>query len=71
MGKSLLTTKIKCAEWFTGRQFGPEGLIQVIIFCLAATIVLIIINYKQHNIIKPYRQTKELIHKESYHFITR
>ena len=71
MGKSLLTTKIKCAEWLTGGQFGPEGSIQAIIFCLAATIVLMLINYKQHNIIKLYHQTKELINKESYHFITK
>ena len=63
MGKSLLTTKIEGAEWFTGGQFGPEGSIQATIFCLAATIVLMLINYKQHNIIKPYRKTKELNHK--------
>ena len=55
MGKSLLTTKIEGAEWFTGGQFGPEGSIQATIFCLAATMVLMLINYKQHNIIKPYR----------------
>ena len=71
MGKSLLATKIEGAEWFTGGQFGPEGSIQATIFCLVATIVLLLINYKQHNIIKLYRQTKELIHKESYHFLTR
>ena len=71
MGKSLLTTKIEGAKWFTGGQFGPEGSIQATVFCLAATMVLMLINYKQHNIIKRYRQTKELIHKDSYHFITR
>ena len=71
MGKSLLTTKIEGAEWFTAGQFGLEGSIHATVFCLAATMVLILINYKQHNIIKRYRQTKELIHKKSYHFITR
>jgi len=29
--KSLLTTKIQGAEWFTGGQFGPEGSIQATI----------------------------------------
>ena len=71
MGKSVLTTKIEGAEWFTGGQFGLEGSIQATVFCLVATMVLILIDYKQHNIIKPYRQTKELILKKSYHFITR
>lgn len=53
MGKSLLTTKIQGSEWFTGGLFGPEGSIQATLFCLVATIVLMILNKKQHKIIKP------------------
>ena len=55
MGKSLLTTKIEGAEWFTGGQFGPEASIQATVFCLIATIVLMLFNHKQRRIIKPYR----------------
>ena len=55
MGTSLLTTKIEGAEWFTGGQFGPEGSIQATVFCLIATIVLMLFNHKQRRIIKPYR----------------
>ncbi|NOY58018.1 MAG: CPBP family intramembrane metalloprotease [Calditrichaeota bacterium] len=54
LNKSLLTTKIQGADWFTGGQFGPEGSIQATIFCLIATIVLLILCYKQKKIIKPY-----------------
>jgi len=56
MGKSLLTTKIEGAEWFTGGQFGPEGSIQATLFCLVATIVLILLSHKQHKIIKPFKR---------------
>ena len=55
MGKPLLTTKIEGAEWFTGGQFGPEASIQATVFCLIATIVLMLFNHKQRRIIKPYR----------------
>ena len=55
MGTSLLTTKIEGAEWFTGGQFGPEASIQATVFCLIATIVLMLFNHKQRRIIKPYR----------------
>jgi len=56
MGKSLLTTKIEGATWFTGGQFGPEGSIQATLFCLVATIVLILLSHKQHKIIQPFKR---------------
>jgi len=56
MGKSLLTTKIEGATWFTGGQFGPEGSIQATLFCLVATIVLILLSHKQNKIIKPFKR---------------
>jgi len=59
MGKSLLTTKIEGATWFTGGQFGPEGSIQATLFCLVATIVLMILSYKQHKIIKPFKRLQK------------
>jgi membrane protease YdiL (CAAX protease family) len=56
MGKSLLTTKIEGATWVTGGQFGPEGSFQATLFCLVATIVLILLSQKQHKIIKPFKR---------------
>jgi uncharacterized protein len=54
LDKSLLTTKIQGAEWFTGGQFGPEGSVQATLFCSIATILLLILSHKQNKIIKPY-----------------
>jgi len=52
--KTLITSKIEGAEWFTGGQFGPEGSIQATIFCLIATIILLVLSHKHGKIIKPY-----------------
>jgi membrane protease YdiL (CAAX protease family) len=54
ISKTLITSKIEGAEWFTGGQFGPEGSIQATIFCLIATIVLLVLSHKEGKIIKPY-----------------
>ena len=54
MSKTLISSKITGAEWFTGGQFGPEGSIQATVFCLIATIILLILSHKKGNIIKPY-----------------
>lgn len=51
---SLLESKIQGAEFITGGEFGPEGSIQAILFCLIATVVLLVLNAKQNKIIKPY-----------------
>ena len=48
----LLTTKITGSPLFTGGEFGPEGTIQAILFCLLASIVLIILS--GNKIISPY-----------------
>lgn len=54
VSKSLLTTRIEGMELVTGGQFGPEGSIQATLFCLAATVVLLILCNKQNRILKPY-----------------
>ena len=54
ISKTLITSKIDGAEWFTGGQFGPEGSVQATIFCLIATIILLILSHKEGKIIKPY-----------------
>ena len=51
---SLLTTHFTGPELITGGAFGPEGTIQAIIFCLIATIVLMMLNAKKNKLIKPY-----------------
>lgn len=52
--KSLLTTKIDGAAIITGGAFGPEGSIQATIFCLIATIILLVLSHKKKAIIKPF-----------------
>lgn len=54
VSKTLITSEIKGAEWFTGGQFGPEGSVQATVFCLIATIVLMVLSHKEEKIIKPY-----------------
>ena len=54
ISKTLITSKIDGADWFTGGQFGPEGSIQATVFCLIATIILLILSHKEGKIIKPY-----------------
>jgi len=54
ISKSLLTSKIDGVKLITGGQFGPEGSIQATLFCLTATIILMILIHKQNKIIKPY-----------------
>ena len=52
--KTLMTSKITGAEWFTGGQFGPEGSIQATAFCLVATITLLYLSRKEGKIIEPF-----------------
>jgi len=54
LSKTLITSQIEGAKWFTGGEFGPEGSIQATIFCLTATIILLILCHKKGKIIKPY-----------------
>lgn len=54
MAKTLITSKIEGAEWFTGGQFGPEGSIQATAFCFIATVILLILSHKEGKIISPY-----------------
>jgi len=54
ISKTLITSKIEGVEWYTGGQFGPEGSIQATVFCLIATIILLVLSHKQGKIIKPY-----------------
>lgn len=48
----LLTTKITGSQLITGGEFGPEGTIQAIIFCVLASIVLL--QLSKDKIIRPY-----------------
>lgn len=53
ISKTLAISKIEGADWFTGGQFGPEGSIQATVFCLIATIILLVLSHKEGKIIKP------------------
>lgn len=52
--KTLITSKIEGAAWFTGELLGPEGSIQATVFCLITTIILLLLSHKEGKIIKPY-----------------
>lgn len=54
ISKTLITSEIEGAVWYTGGQFGPEGSVQATLFCLIPTIVLLILSHKAGRIIKPY-----------------
>ena len=51
---NLLESKIQGPEYITGGEFGPEGSIQAIIFCVIGTILFLILIHKENKIIKPY-----------------
>lgn len=54
ISKTFIKSEIKGDEWFTGGEFGPEGSIQATVFCLIATIILLVLSHKEGKIIKPY-----------------
>jgi len=54
VAESLLTSKIRGPVIISGGEFGPEGSVQAVIFCLTATIILMVLNHRQNKIIKPY-----------------
>lgn len=54
ISKTLITSDISGAEWFTGGQFGPEGSIQATVFCLIVTAILLISIHKKGKITKPF-----------------
>lgn len=62
--KSLLSTTIEGEGWYTGGAFGPEGSVQATLFCLGATVMLLIFCHRQNKILKPYwiknKQLQEL-----------
>lgn len=53
VNKDLLTTKIDGVDWLTGGKFGPEGSVQATLFCLVATIILLLLSYRQQKRIPP------------------
>nr|WP_294784704.1 type II CAAX endopeptidase family protein [uncultured Flavobacterium sp.] len=55
---SLITAKIQGSEFITGGAFGPEGSIQAVLFCTAATILILVLCHKQNKIIAPYWKKK-------------
>ena len=62
-GKSLLTTRIQGSDLITGGEFGPEGSIQAVFFCLIAATVLMVLSRRQNKIVRPYwaKENKKLL----------
>ncbi|MHC2992948.1 abortive infection protein [Pontibacter sp. HJ8] len=58
LSKTLITSKIEGAAWFTGGEFGPEGSIQATLFCLIPTIILLVLSHREGKIVKPYWKKK-------------
>jgi membrane protease YdiL (CAAX protease family) len=54
VSKTWITSSIEGPEWLTGGGFGPEGSIQATLFCSVATVVFLVLCYKQKKIIHPY-----------------
>jgi uncharacterized protein len=54
--KTLITSKIEGAEWFTGGAFGPEGSIQATVFCFIAAVVLLVLSQKDSKMVKGFWQ---------------
>ncbi|MBN1781874.1 CPBP family intramembrane metalloprotease, partial [bacterium] len=52
--KTWITSKITGPVWLTGGEFGPEGSVQATFFCLAVSVILLILSHRQGKIIKPY-----------------
>lgn len=51
ISKTLISSNIQGAKYITGGEFGPEGSIQATLFCLTATIILIVLSKKRGNLI--------------------
>jgi len=61
VSRTLLTTKIDGPEWITGGSFGPEGSIQATLFCLVATVCLLLLSRRQNKLIQPSKPPYRLI----------
>lgn len=66
ISKTLISSKIAGAEWFTGGQFGPEGSVQATVFCLIATVILLTLSHKQGKIRKPYWRDRSERHTAGF-----
>jgi uncharacterized protein len=53
LSQTWLTTKIDGPEWVTGGKFGPEGSVQATLFCLIATVLLLLLSHRQNKLIRP------------------
>jgi uncharacterized protein len=56
MARSLFSSRIEGAGWYTGGSFGPEGSVQATLFCFVAGLVLLYYARKRGLIIRPWWQ---------------
>jgi uncharacterized protein len=52
--ESLLTSSLSGNKLLSGGAFGPEASIQAFLFCLIASILILVLSYRQNKIIKPF-----------------
>jgi membrane protease YdiL (CAAX protease family) len=52
--ESLLTSSLSGKTLVSGGAFGPEASIQAFLFCLIASILLLILSHRQNKIVEPY-----------------
>jgi uncharacterized protein len=53
--ESLFSSAITGNHLITGGSFGPEGSIQACLFCLIASVILLVLSHRQHKIKAAYR----------------
>jgi uncharacterized protein len=63
--ESLLTSSLSGKTLVSGGAFGPEASIQAFLFCLIASILLLVLSHRQNKIIEPYwskqKQTQDIL----------
>ena len=57
--ESLLSSNLSGNELVSGGAFGPEASIQAFVFCLIASILMLMLSHRQNKIIKPFRLTQK------------
>lgn len=60
--KSLVTSHIEGATWYTGGDFGPEGSLQATVFCFIVAVILLVLSAKKGRLIAPSRQKQIAAH---------
>lgn len=58
ISKTLIISEIKGPLWITGGEFGPEASIQATVFCLIASVILLVLSHRKGRIKKFLNRSK-------------